>query len=73
MKSKLFAFILILQINFFRFLEEQHFSDVLLGPELMFALQNKGDKSVPDVTITQPGFKPTQNTMFSWRNIKRPF
>ena len=73
MKNKLFAFILILQINFFQFLKEQYFSDVLLGPELMFALQDKGDKSVPDVTITQPGFKPTQNTVFSGRNIKRSF
>ncbi|MBE5894204.1 MAG: hypothetical protein E7285_00885 [Lachnospiraceae bacterium] len=43
--------------KFFQFLKEQYFGDVVFEPELAFVLQDKGKKSVPDATITQPSFK----------------
>ena len=42
--------------KFFRFLKSEFFSDSF-GPELVFALQEKSVKSIPDATITQEGFK----------------
>lgn len=43
--------------KFFQFLKEQYFGDVRFEPELTFLLQDKGEESVPDATITQPSFK----------------
>lgn len=42
--------------KFFRFLKSEFFSDSF-EPELVFALQEKSVKSIPDATITQEGFK----------------
>lgn len=43
--------------KFFQFLKEQYFGDIRFEPELIFALQDKSEESVPDATITQPSFK----------------
>lgn len=42
--------------KFFRFLKSEFFSDSF-EPELVFTLQEKSEKSIPDATITQEGFK----------------
>lgn len=42
--------------KFFRFLKSEYFSDSF-EPELVFILQEKSEKSYPDATITQEGFK----------------
>ena len=43
--------------KFFQFLKEQYFGDIRFEPELTFLLQDKGEESVPNATITQPSFK----------------
>lgn len=43
--------------KFFQFLKEQYFGDIRFEPELAFVLQDWGEESIPDATITQPSFK----------------
>ncbi len=43
--------------KFFHFLKDQYFADMVFEPELSFVLQDKGNGSIPDATITQPSFR----------------
>lgn len=43
--------------KFFQFLKDQFFGDIRFEPELSFVLQDKGENSIPDATISQPSFK----------------
>ena len=43
--------------KFFRFLKDQYFADNPFEPEITFNLQEKGEKSRSDATITQESFK----------------
>lgn len=50
--------------KFFRFLKSEFFSDSF-EPEIVFTLQEKSVKSIPDATITQEGFKIVVETKLS--------
>lgn len=50
--------------KFFRFLKSEFFSDSF-EPEIVFNLQEKSDRSIPDATITQESFKIVVETKLS--------
>lgn len=50
--------------KFFRFLKSEFFSDAF-EPEIVFNLQEKSTKSIPDATITQESFKIVVETKMS--------
>lgn len=50
--------------KFFRFLKSEYFFDSF-EPEIVFTLQERSEKSVPDATISQEGFKIVVETKLS--------
>lgn len=50
--------------KFFRFLKSEYFSDSF-EPEIVFTLQERSEKSVPDATISQEGFRIVVETKLS--------